>query len=511
MNAFRDLVLLSYTSRREREMMTLRNDAALRAYVKTRVADRHSQKVKYPLDLLRRISVTEDVVLDVRLSVPSLRAQEDIENCRLRVMYTARPCGAAILTSTCCYKITAIARVDGGFFCRDCDAHAATYAPSFSRVTSSCHDEHIWLPWSRDSDDSVYDGSHLLCDVCTRALHLYRKRHDEAVQNHARLRHPDPTGVKFLVAKAASRRESPLSCVYANALVLSEIFRRVDEWYRGHIDDASVAYCVLNIPPVTFPPLRGVRVNMMPIDLLKLPETLPENCLPYKDIIKTCFSAQRVRHFRESFDPHRPCIAYVSIDESDDIPVGRTQRRSGLHIERPKHGGVGVKDNGGTATWEGLAGWGLGYFHLFQDGCDTRGYPVDGIYMASNVTGSCTIYPTLIRDPSADGVTDAHGGIEHFRGRLGAPRTLQAGQVCWFTDRTPHENVTPPPSLLPAEAVAKGTYRRQFFRLVMGPISVWHARHNTPNPCGLQPAAPVTYDDKFDDKHIQTDEPKNVS
>jgi hypothetical protein len=86
-------------------------------------------------------------------------------------------------------------------------------------------------------------------------------------------------------------------------------------------------------------------------------------------------------------------------------------------------------------------------------------------------------------------VADRHGGLEHMRPRLGPPRLLEAGELCWLTDRTPHEALP-----LPND---KDRVYRQFFRLVAGPIDVWYARHNTPNPLGLQPEARVSYEDRF--------------
>jgi hypothetical protein len=106
-----------------------------------------------------------------------------------------------------------------------------------------------------------------------------------------------------------------------------------------------------------------------------------------------------------------------------------------------------------------ILAWGMGHV------CD-EGIPIGGIYMSSSVTGSSAVWPVQISTPRE--VADAHGGIEHMRGHLGVPRILEANQLCWFTDRTPHE-------ALPVEAPkhnpgAEFVYR-QFFPLVAGPIS----------------------------------------
>lgn len=52
-------------------------------------------------------------------------------------------------------------------------------------------------------------------------------------------------------------------------------------------------------------------------------------------------------------------------------------------------------------------------------------------------------------------------------------RKLKAGEMCWFTDRTPHES-------LPLPAGSGG--KRQFFRLVTSEVSLWYAEHSTANP-----------------------------
>lgn len=71
-------------------------------------------------------------------------------------------------------------------------------------------------------------------------------------------------------------------------------------------------------------------------------------------------------------------------------------------------------------------------------------------------------------------------------------RTLEAGELIWMTDRTPHES-------LPIPASAKPNTRRQYFRLVLGPVSAWFADHSTPNPLGIVPPEEVriVHGDKF--------------
>ena len=61
-----------------------------------------------------------------------------------------------------------------------------------------------------------------------------------------------------------------------------------------------------------------------------------------------------------------------------------------------------------------------------------------------------------------------------------------------MTDRTPHES-------LPVPVSAGSNVRRQYFRLVLGPISAWFADYSTPNPLGIVPPPEVRifHGDKF--------------
>jgi hypothetical protein len=61
-------------------------------------------------------------------------------------------------------------------------------------------------------------------------------------------------------------------------------------------------------------------------------------------------------------------------------------------------------------------------------------------------------------------------------------------------DRTPHESL--PVKAPENDPMATHAYR-QFFRLVVGSISVWYSKHNTPNPLGMLPDAPISNEDKF--------------
>lgn len=312
-----------------------------------------------------------------------------------------------------------------------------------------------------------------------------------------------PLTVRKLVLGATLSNECNLSLLRGNALVLSKIIEEVDkDYYKKKIHSSSDSYMILlagNIrseggvlapgdlsslinrrktlekkwgmtpcpPTLTFPPSQGININMMPFELYRCRQTLPSCLHAYIPIIMQC-------PFQQLFTENNK-IAYLTIHESDVMPE-TTQRRAGLHIERPsnKISGRIVSPNYEDDTWYSLS-WGLGY-------CKD-GWPIDGIYMASNVSDSCAVYGCKVDE----GVTNKHGQLpDCAREFCGSPRNLQAGELCWITDRTPHESL---PLLEPVH--------RQFFRLVVGKIDTWYLRHNTPNPLGIQPDATIVDYDKF--------------
>jgi len=154
-------------------------------------------------------------------------------------------------------------------------------------------------------------------------------------------------------------------------------------------------------------------------------------------------------------------VGYLTIQESLTT-AGESQRRSGLHIEAP---GV-VMSSSGTIKSQ-MESWGKGgKEHTF----------IGGVYMASTVAKSTKIWNAQIRYKIE--VVGEMGDIEHLREFLDEEdsNTLEAGELVWFTDTTPHE-------ALPLE---KGTYR-QYFRFVTSGLSVWFDHHNTKNRLGVVP------------------------
>jgi hypothetical protein len=115
-------------------------------------------------------------------------------------------------------------------------------------------------------------------------------------------------------------------------------------------------------------------------------------------------------------------------------------------------------------------------------------YLVGGIFLVSNMANSTAVWNSKVHDTFGD-VICKHGGLERCRDLLGKPKILDAGELVWITDRTPHES-------LPLTDLSK---RRHFFRLVVGEISYWFADHSTVNPTGfkLPSTIPIVHGDKF--------------
>jgi len=164
-------------------------------------------------------------------------------------------------------------------------------------------------------------------------------------------------------------------------------------------------------------------------------------------------------------------VGYLTIQESF-VQKGKSQRRPGLHIETP---GV-VMSSTGSATHRVEFSqflWGGGY----KETDELHG----GIYMASNVAGSCKVWNAQIKCPDKV-VTDVAdsaghlGDIEHLREELGEGYMVEAGELIWLTDTTPHESLA-----LPEAAF------RQFFRLVTSQVSVWYEAHASKNKLGIKP------------------------
>lgn len=282
------------------------------------------------------------------------------------------------------------------------------------------------------------------------------------------------TNTKIDLLRGTIDDDNPLSILRANPLIWSKVFDNVQSWYNAHILRTENAYKVMDYSylrcmPLQFPAPTNININMMPIKYCEIPGFIP------REYHRMYYECMRFSDYNTT--------AYLTIHESLVQP-GESQRRSGLHVERPgsiaQGGNILEKDMSNpeyVKRYQDLA-WGLGHWE--------GGIPKDGIFMMSSVSNSCQIWPLQISNPHE--VTDKHGGIEHMRPYMGEPYKLQENELVWFTDTTPHES-------LPIDT-DKPIYR-QFFRLVTGKISVWYSKHNTPNPMGVQPDAPISDVDKF--------------
>ena len=256
------------------------------------------------------------------------------------------------------------------------------------------------------------------------------------------------------------------------------------QWVDAHLDfdgvHASViSGCTINhekrtggriprvIVPVNFPPPRDRVVNMMPVRMGDL-TSIPEDLQDYAELLTSCpawVAPPRAEPPGARGEHER--IGYLTVHESRVEEDGATQRRKGLHTETPGVIYPGEQlSHGAGGTWGAprdplsiTVAWGGGYFErgssekgargMFKG---ARGMFHGGLYMASTVAHSTRVWNCRVRTPGA--VVGALGDIELLRARLGAGTTLEANELLWMTDATPHESLP-----LPA-----GTYR-QYFRL----------------------------------------------
>jgi hypothetical protein len=221
------------------------------------------------------------------------------------------------------------------------------------------------------------------------------------------------------------------------------------------VADGFVAFSKCGL--VQFPAPNNRNVNMMPIrfgDITSLPEDL--RCYYY--LIEQCpYAKEEIGQ-----------VGYLTVHESY-VTADTTQRRQGLHIESPgvfvDHDDPNNKNIDATASFTpGIEHhWGCGVFF----GPDRY---EGGIYFASSVSNTSCVWDALV-DKAVPGIVDRHGGCEHLRNIVGPPTNLQAGELIWMTDCTPHE----------ALPQAECGYR-QFFRVVMPTVSHWYADNSTLSP-----------------------------
>lgn len=265
------------------------------------------------------------------------------------------------------------------------------------------------------------------------------------------------------------------------------------------LDSDQVAYNLMNPldrDDITWPEPTGININMMPF-IYGDKSSLPEEYHGYWKIIQTCWAVDEVGK-----------VCYLTIQESD-VNAGETQRRPGLHIEKPGTmqqlqwekwpNGARFHSSQEAERWKYFRMDECGAYNaqLFWGGGNWQwGKPNGGIYMASNVHGSCDLWPILIK--RSNEVIWKHGDISHLKSSLKyvcdmhsniksttsrgrprrapvAPRKMEADKLYWLTDRTPHEAVA-----------VNYPAHRQFFRLVTSNISFWFEDHATPNRLGIE-------------------------
>lgn len=304
----------------------------------------------------------------------------------------------------------------------------------------------------------------------------------------------------------SSGQESPLYKLNGQSDILGSIWQALVRTWTFELLEAtlekndSVAFA--HVQNVDFPEPKGRHVNMMPFVMGDV-QTLPDNLRCYWPMIESCLRALPKAELLR--------VGYLTVTESE-VPKGEPQRRGGLHTEGFMREACDASGGGGRCSKQP-------YWHRWGFGRAMDNGRFDGgIFVASSVSNSSQVYnvcvpPTLVGrggdvehlrpvlegawpdsgQPRLVGPKGGPAGSAHLIGisarhsePASHPITLQAGQLFWMTDRTPHESLP----------LAEGG-PRQFFRLVTSPVDMWYAAHATPNPLGVLPACAVLGHDKF--------------
>ena len=282
----------------------------------------------------------------------------------------------------------------------------------------------------------------------------------------------------------------------------NDMLGRTHRWRKfydangGEAGDGYARY----IHEIRFPEPTGININMMPF--IMDTENFEKCQLPgYLEKYWKCLIQKCPLGFDELGK-----IGYLTIQESH-VNKGETQRRPGIHTERPgkvkfqqkqeiqntkqscstetSGEDLTVSENGESSLSFGTYGWGFG--ERIIEEARLKG----GIYMASNASDSCKLYNCEIMN---DKLIGELGDIEHLREFIPQGEVMERDTLYWFTDRTPHE----------ALPLKEGT-DRQFFRLVTSQVSLWYIDHSTKNPLGIAPDPEITKlvkGSKFDKKGV---------
>lgn len=236
-----------------------------------------------------------------------------------------------------------------------------------------------------------------------------------------------------------------------------------------------------------WPEYTGLNINMMPIRIGDL-TSLPDSCKQYGAILAS-LPLSRGDYTIGGMDGYegKAKIGFLTIHESVIETDGESQRRGGVHTETPGRIWLNSKDGTLASSVKGnfdfqvqapiTIAWGKGsYSETFKMHYEYNG----GLYMGSNVAGSTKVWGNAqIKCPEE--VVGRLGDLEYLRHYLGGGSILDAGDIVWMTDTTPHESLPLP----------VGT-RRQYFRLVTNHVNVWYEDHSTKNPLGVVPNPNLT-------------------
>jgi hypothetical protein len=247
------------------------------------------------------------------------------------------------------------------------------------------------------------------------------------------------------------------------------------------------------VTDVRFPRFKGIQINMMPI-IMGDAKSIPEEFRKYAKLVTACDTEQAGK------------VGYLTIDES--VVESGSHRRGGIHTESPGflppevYGDAFSKSVRVARDWSSISASGApgdwGARTHWGGGRSNPGTPRDGgIYMASNIADSCVIWNMYLGRGQIGFMGDCRRAVgerlvseSRYPDRFAEKQfshSLGKNELWWMTDRTPHESMF----------VSPGT-KRQFFRLVTNQVSVWFAKHSTPNPLGIEPDCYVSDTDKFD-------------
>ena len=218
--------------------------------------------------------------------------------------------------------------------------------------------------------------------------------------------------------------------VYWKELVELPVDPQLDDEQRryGDVDVEELLPSCLYLTPISsndpgdheeaeyyFPPPSDININMMPFIVGETFESskLPEFVRPYWPMIKACLDPEMSRAWhhmwpKDLIPSEVGKVNYLTIQESWVEP-GTSQRRPGLHVDRP--GEVKIKQDNSQTCIEGEGSsqpyrfhrWGAGCAHYIpsQDMEDDRFVLRGGIYLASSLPSSsrawnCSVEPAAV-------------------------------------------------------------------------------------------------------------------